>query len=182
MRSERLFLRPAWPEDWSEIFAQISDEAVVRNLSRVPWPYTQEAAQHFAALRQDGNHPHFLITLPDAQGVRLVGCIGLTPGYDAAELDCWIGREHWGRGFATEAVRAMLSLSRAIGHRQLSAAHFIDNPASGRVLRKAGFCPTGRVEERYSLARGQVAPAAILKIALGEPCDCDDDLPVRRAA
>ena len=38
-RSERLFLRPVWPEDWQAILNGIADEAVVRNLARAPWPY-----------------------------------------------------------------------------------------------------------------------------------------------
>ena len=182
IRSERLFLRPGWPEDWNAIFAAIADEAVVRNLSRVPWPYTPEAARQYAALGQDPRCPHFLITLPTAQGVELVGAIGLAPMHDGAELGYWIGRDHWGQGYATEASRALLSLARTLGHRRVEATHFLDNPASGRVLRKVGFCPTGRVEERYSLARGKVAPSAVLTMTLGEPSDCDDDMDVKRAA
>jgi RimJ/RimL family protein N-acetyltransferase len=183
IRSERLFLRPGWPEDWSEIFSQIADEAVVRNLSRVPWPYTPEAARQFAALGQDPRCPHFLITLPSADGVRLVGVVGLSPGFEAAELGCWIGREHWGQGYATEALRAVLSLARTLGHTRLKAAHFIDNPASARVLHKVGFRPTGRTEERYSLARGRVAPSAIHAMVLGDASDCDDSqMEVKRAA
>lgn len=183
IRSERLFLRPGWPEDWGAIFSQIADEAVVRNLIRVPWPYTPEAARQFATLGQDRRCPHFLITLPGAQGVDLVGVIGLTPGHEAAELGYWIGRDHWGRGYATEASRAVLRLARTLGHTRLNASHFIDNPASGRVLRKVGFCPTGRIEERYSLARGKVSPSAVHAISLGEPSDCDDDnVDMKRAA
>ncbi len=44
-RSERLFLRPAWPEDRAAIFAGIADEAIVRNLAQVPWSYTIEDAR-----------------------------------------------------------------------------------------------------------------------------------------
>lgn len=182
IRSERLFLRPGWPEDWSAIFAAIADEAVVRNLSRVPWPYTPEAARQYASLGQDPRCPHFLITLPTAQGVELVGAIGLAPTHDGAELGYWIGRDHWGQGYATEASRAVLSLAKTLGHKRIAATHFLDNPASGRVLRKVGFCPTGRVEDRYSLARGKPAPSAVLAMALGDPCDCDDDMVVKRAA
>ena len=38
-RTERLLLRPAWPEDWEMILWGIGDERVVRNLARAPWPY-----------------------------------------------------------------------------------------------------------------------------------------------
>ena len=71
IRSERLFLRPAWPEDWQELFSRIADEAVVRNLARAPWPYTTEDARWFASQPQDQRCPHFFVTLPTG-GARLL--------------------------------------------------------------------------------------------------------------
>jgi len=176
IRSERLFLRPGWPEDWGEILAGIADEAVVRNLSNVPWPYTPEAARQFAGLTQDARCPHFLITAPNsAEPARTIGVIALNPprGSNPVELGYWIGRDHWGRGYATEAARAVVRLARTLGHRELTAAHFIDNPASAKVLRKVGFRPIGRTVQRYSLARRALAPMALHAIALGEASDCD---------
>ena len=38
IRSERLFLRPGWPEEWAELLALIDDQGVVRNLASAPWP------------------------------------------------------------------------------------------------------------------------------------------------
>src|SRR3546814_5039329 len=46
---------------------------------------------------------------------------------------------------------------------KLSAGHFVDNPASGAVLRKLGFRPTGKVAQRYSLARGGEAACALFE-------------------
>jgi len=177
IRSERLFLRPGWPEDWSELYQRISDEGIVRNLAAVPWPYRPEDAQAFAGSAQAPRHPHFLITLPDAEGSHLIGCVGLIPHEGAPELGYWIAREAWGQGYATEAVRAVLTLARTLGHRRIVAQHFLDNPASARVLRKAGFCPTGEVGLRASLARGGQVPAVVHAIDLGTPSDCDDGGP-----
>ena len=185
IRSERLFLRPAWPEDWSEIFGQIADERVVRNLAQAPWPYAAGDAKAFASLPQDMRLPHFLITRPGAAGAALIGCVGLKAGADGAELGYWIGREHWGQGYATEAARAVLSLARTLGHRRIKARHFFDNPASGRVLRKAGFAFTGTVSESYSPARGEMAPSLVHAIDLGDAGNCqggDDAMPIKRAA
>jgi L-amino acid N-acyltransferase YncA len=78
--------------------------------------------------------------------------------------------------------RALLPVARALGHRELVASHFVDNPASGRVLRKLGFCPTGEIRDRFSLGRGGEAPACLLSLTLGERSDCDDDLAAMRAA
>lgn len=54
IRSERLFLRPGWPEDWAELLALIDDESVVRNLARAPWPYSPADARAFASQAADG--------------------------------------------------------------------------------------------------------------------------------
>jgi RimJ/RimL family protein N-acetyltransferase len=172
IRSERLFLRPGWPEDWSELLDRVADEGIVRNLAQAPWPYTAEAARSFASLPQAPRHPHFMVTLPGAEGSRLIGTVGLVPGAEDPELGYWIARDQWNRGYATEAARAVLSLARTLGHRRVMAHRFLDNPASGRVLRKLGFIPTG-ITERPSLGRGTTAPAESLALDLGEPSDCD---------
>ena len=161
-RSERLLLRPPWPEDWQAVHAGIADEGVVRNLSRAPWPYAEDDARAWCAQSQDPYAPRFLITLADSGEV--IGCIGFGPlpvedggGDGTMEMGYWIARQHWGRGYASEAARAVIEVARACGHPRIVASHFIDNPASGRVLRKAGFLPTGKIGRHFSLARGYEA-------------------------
>lgn len=190
IRSERLFLRPGWPEDWAELFTLIDDEAVVRNMSRAPWPYSAEDARDFAARVQSGRHPHFFITLPGADGAQLIGGVGLVPDDQGPEgaaplLGYWIARDHWGRGYATEAARGLLLLAATLGHRRVAARHFIDNPASGRVLAKLGFRPTGEIRPGLSPARDGVTPTLGYALDLDSPGNSDDDLrmtPIIRAA
>lgn len=167
-RSERLLLRPIWPEDWQNLLAGIADEGVVRNLSSAPWPYHAEDARAFSQRSVDPLFPRCLITR--AADAAVVGCIGIDAMDDAAavELGYWIARRHWGQGYATEAGAVMIGFARMLGHSMLSAAHFTDNPASGRVLRKLGFEPTGRVIMRYSKARGEAAKTHEYRLALGE--------------
>lgn len=165
-RSQRLLLRPPWPEDWSRVLDGIADESVVRNLARAPWPYSAEDARSFIALPADPKFPRFLVTR--ARDARLVGCVGLDPRGGAAELGYWIAREHWGQGYATEAGRAVLEIAAMLGHRRVVASHFLDNPASGRVLEKLGFSPTGRLTERHSCGRGASAPTAEYELSLVE--------------
>lgn len=173
IRSERLFLRPGWPEDWGELFTRVADEAVVRNLARAPWPYTAEAAREFAAQPQAPRYPQFLITLPSGDGSRLIGAISLNRMEGAAELGYWIAQDQRNRGYATEAARAVLSLARTLGHRHVVANHFSDEPESGHVLRKLGFTETGATALRFSLARGQEVRAEILALDLGACSACD---------
>ena len=158
IRSERLFLRPGWPEDWQELLDRIRDESVVKNLARAPWPYTAEHARDFAGQPQDQRCPHFFVTLPTAQGpAELVGCVGLARIEGEVELGYWIGRDYWGRGYATEAARAVLRLAKVLGHREVVAGHFIDNPASGAVLRKVGFAPTGKLRVAIAISPARQA-------------------------
>ncbi len=183
IRSERLFLRPGWPEDWRELLARIADEEVVKNLAKAPWPYTPDDARWFASQPQDQRLPHFFVTLPTAAGpAELVGCIGLGEIDGEVELGYWFARDHWGKGYATEAARAVLRLAKVLGHRKLVAGHFVDNPASGSVLRKVGFKPTGQLRQRYSVARGAEVESVEHQLELGEPCDCDVELMPMRAA
>jgi RimJ/RimL family protein N-acetyltransferase len=150
--TERLLLRPGWGEDAPALSRAIGDEAIVRNLARVPWPYALGDAEHFLALPQTPDRPRFLIFLRGT--TELIGGIGLN-GDDEAELGYWIARAHWGGGLATEAGRAVVDLADAsLRLPRLKAAHAIDNPASGRVLSKLGFRATGALGEQHSLGRG----------------------------
>lgn len=160
-RSERLLLRPVWPEDWQGVLSGIADEGVVRNLASAPWPYSEQDARAFTALPINPRHPRFMITR--ARDAAVVGCIGIDPvpgDATAIEIGYWIARPHWGRGYATEAGRAVLEIAGTLGYSRVHGSHFLDNPASGRVLTKLGFVPTGRVIERHSCARDAQAPTA----------------------
>ena len=86
---------------------------------------------------------------------ELVGGAGFgrKPG-GGVEIGYWIARAHWGNGYALEAGRQLIEIARTMGLPRLEAGHFVDNPASGRVLEKLGFHPTGRTVPRHSCARG----------------------------
>jgi RimJ/RimL family protein N-acetyltransferase len=169
IRSERLFLRPGWPEDWAEVAAAIDDDAVLCNLDRAPWPYRPESACASDAPR----HPHFLVTLPGADGARLIGCAGFAARHDVAEIGVFTASAHTGHGFATEVVRNVLPLARTLGHRRIIASNFAHQAGWRRVLEKAGFRATGQVRERFNPVRGAAEPALIHAIDLAAPGNCD---------
>ena len=78
----------------------------------------------------------------------------------------WIGRPYWGRGYATEACTALVDIARALGLGSLEGSHFVDNPASARVLEKLGFVPLGIIAPRMSCARGTEVPARLMRLQL----------------
>jgi|SRR5690348_9734978 RimJ/RimL family protein N-acetyltransferase len=167
-RTPRLLLRPGFPEDAPALAGAIGDEAIVRNLAVVPWPYTLRDAEAYLASPKDPVLPSFLIFERTDAAPRLVGSCGLgrRPS-GAVELGYWIGRASWGRGFATEAGRALIAIAEALGLARLEASHFIDNPASARVLDKLGFESTGLVAPRMNCARGEEVPARLMRLHLG---------------
>jgi RimJ/RimL family protein N-acetyltransferase len=167
-RTPRLLLRPGFPEDAPALAAAIADEGIVRNLSVVPWPYALRDAEAFLASPRDPVLPSFLIFERTASAPVLVGSCGLgrRPS-GAVELGYWIGRPFWGRGFASEAGHALIDIARALGLRQIEASHFIDNPASARVLDKLGFESTGLIAPRTNCARGEAVPARLMRLRLG---------------
>ncbi|WP_238542282.1 GNAT family N-acetyltransferase [Sphingomonas sp. PAMC 26621] len=174
-RTPRLTLRPGWPEDAPALAAAIAHEPVVAMLARAPWPYTVDDATAFLTLPPDHHSPRLLILAREEARSRIIGGIGLTRDDSGYELGYWLTPDAWGRGYATEAGRALLDTARhALGLRHLHALHFEDNPASGRVLRKLGFFETG-AETRACRARGKdvaglrysldLAPAQALPLA-----------------
>jgi RimJ/RimL family protein N-acetyltransferase len=147
----------------------IADEQIVRNLATAPWPYALKDAEAFLASPRDPVMPSFLITERTAGAPRIVGSCGLgrRPS-GAVEMGYWIARPYWGQGFATEAAHALIDIARTLKLPRLEASHFVDNPASGRVLEKLGFVPTGLSATRYSCARGGEAIAKLYRLRLIE--------------
>jgi len=179
--TERLLLRPPWQEDAPAIFEAANDERLVRNLARLPWPYRHADADFYCDMAARDPLPHLLIFDRTGERPRLVGTCGLDETEGRIALGYWIRHEAWNRGYATEAGRALVEIGRALGHRRLTATHFIDNPASGAVLRKIGFRDTGRIEARWSEGRQQRAPARHFEWLAGD-IDAADDMDERPEA
>jgi RimJ/RimL family protein N-acetyltransferase len=170
-RTERLLLRPGWTQDAPDLFEAIADEGIVRNLASAPWPYHPADAEAFLAADRDPDTPALLIFRRTGGAPQLVGTIGIGRRPDGErELGYFIARRFWGRGYATEAGRAMIGFARdSLRLPKLNAGYFVDNPASGRVLEKLGFRPTGVVVPRYSAGRREAAPSRLLELELAEP-------------
>jgi len=166
-RTPRLLLRPGFPEDAPALAAAISDESIVRNLATAPWPYSMRDAEAFLASLRDPILPSLLIFERGTGAPQLVGACGLgrRPS-GAVEMGYWIAKPYWGLGYATEACAAMVDIARTLGLPSLEGSHFLDNPASARVLEKLGFEALGIVAPRMSCARGEPVPARLMRLEL----------------
>lgn len=165
-RTERLLLRPGWVEDAPALTEAFSREQVVMNLATAPWPYAVDDAVAYLGRDRKAGEADLLIFQRTMGAPRLIGGIGLAARGAHLELGYWIVPSHWGLGFATEAARAVVDIARdSLRIERLVSGYFTDNPASGRVLDKLGFSPTGQ-EIRPSHARGTDVPCVTMGLDL----------------
>lgn len=175
-RTPRLLLRPGFPEDALALATAIADESIVRNLATVPWPYSMRDAEAFLASPRDPILPSLLIFERGTGAPQLVGACGLSRRPSGSvEMGYWIARPFWCRGYATEACTALVDMARTLGLPSLEGSHFVDNPASARVLEKLGFEPLGIVAPRMSCARGTQVPAQLMRLWLQNEVEVGDE-------
>jgi [ribosomal protein S5]-alanine N-acetyltransferase len=155
--TDRLILRVLRPSDAQDIADQIDDFDIASKLARVPHPYTPADAIDFLEYAEKLPQPTRLsaICLTDAPD-RLRGIIS----YEAletktCEFGYWLAKPLWGQGLMTEAAQATVAHAFEIGKVDLlKAGYFASNPASGKVLQRAGFESVGQ-KTIHSRARQQ---------------------------
>jgi RimJ/RimL family protein N-acetyltransferase len=141
LKTERLTLRAPRRADARIIAKLANDRRIAENTLRVPHPYgIGDAEQFIATVNASDGETCFVVTLDGAP----IGACGLVPREDGAEIGYWLGVAYWGRGFATEAVRAVIDHAFGdLAHDTLQSGARVSNPASRRVLEKCGFQWTG---------------------------------------
>jgi ribosomal-protein-alanine N-acetyltransferase len=150
LETARLRLRAYTEADIPELLPLIGTREVAATTLRIPHPYTEQNARDFFVLLEEPGRLWLAITLR-ADG-RMIGGIGLTVDqqHQRAELGYWLGVNHWGQGFATEAAREMLRHGfEDLALLRIFASHFKQNTASGRILRKLGMSYEGCQREHY---------------------------------
>jgi [ribosomal protein S5]-alanine N-acetyltransferase len=143
-------LRPWRREDAPALARHANNRNIwLRLRDRVPHPYSLADAE--AYLQSATNNERELRACIEIEG-EAAGSIGIHPGEDVhrrtAELGYWIAEPYWGRGIATEAVRAFVDYGFAtLPLDRIYASAYANNPASARVLEKAGFQFEGRMRK-----------------------------------
>ncbi len=145
MRTDRLFLRPCWPEDRHDMLRLINSGSPAQQS-----PLSAEQAQRFVERPVENLLPHFFITLPNTHGGEMIGGIGLGRDGDEVGLGYWIAQAHRGNGYAVEAIAAILSIARTLGHKQI----IVGSQGPSRVLERAGFTATSELQAITSLLTG----------------------------
>jgi RimJ/RimL family protein N-acetyltransferase len=164
IETRRLSLRAPVFADAPRIAALANDPDVARMTTRIPHPYGRSDAEAFLARMGAIDYRREAVFAIEHEDEGVIGMAGMHPtGSFGPEIGYWLGRPYWGRGFATESACALLAWIKS--ERRARAAisgHFADNPASGRVLQKAGFLYTGVIEPRFSVAREAVVDTRMM--------------------
>lgn len=147
---EGCVLRPWRASDAKLITPQLNDRDVWLNLSdRVPYPYLLKHARRFIAVHSRKRRP---LALAITVGGAPVGGIGIMPGDGisrvSAEMGYWLGRDHWGKGIGSAALRGMTAyVADNFEFTRIFALVFKRNPASARILEKAGYVREGEMRQ-----------------------------------
>jgi RimJ/RimL family protein N-acetyltransferase len=158
LTTQRLLLRAFGEGDVPAVGRLADDIEIYRNTLKIPHPYTEADARLWLSIQREqsraGTGAVFAITGKD-DGLLMGACgMELVADYRRGELGYWLGRDYWGKGYATEAAAAVVAWGfETLALNRISAARFGDNPASGRVLEKIGMTQEG-VLRRHAFRDG----------------------------
>ncbi|MEL6521725.1 MAG: GNAT family N-acetyltransferase [Pseudomonadota bacterium] len=166
IHTKRLTLRPLGQHDLETLVAMAGVDPVARNLLSVPVPWPLDEAARWVELSRWRGRLGFRLGI-ERDGV-LIGSVGLgrrERGGGATTM-YFLSQDHWGQGYATEAMAAFLpAAAERFALTEILADHFADNPASGRVLQKLGFERIGE-KSGGSAARVEDAPLILYRLSL----------------
>jgi [ribosomal protein S5]-alanine N-acetyltransferase len=158
--TSRLLLRPFEHEDAPALATLFNDPAVAMGVCSAPLPFTSlhASARILMVKAREAAGKDNVWGVEDTEG-HLIGTLGLTQtNANLYRLGYAYARSHWGKGVASEAISSVIDwASRHLLDSEIFAEVFEDNPASARVLAKAGFVQKGN-NARFSLARDSSDP------------------------
>ena len=166
-----IVLRPWRDSDAPTLFRYASDPEIG---PRAGWPPHQSVDESRDIIRTlFSNHTTWAITLKDTDDP--IGAIGYGPACNCKLparvgepiVGYWVARPYWNRGICTQALGLMIDhIRKTTEIPSLISGHFVDNPASGRVMEKCGFVPTGDTCFDESLFEGKDRLIRVLRLTL----------------
>jgi [ribosomal protein S5]-alanine N-acetyltransferase len=153
LETDRLRLRPFALEDAARVRELAGDPRVADTTANIPHPYPEGVAEAWIITHDESARERKVITwaISSLTTHELVGCISLVFGRNnSAELGYWLGVPYWNHGFISAAAKAVIEAGFSrFGLHRIHARHFTRNPASGRVMQKAGMKMIGTMREAW---------------------------------
>ncbi len=150
LTTERLILKPLTLADEDAIEDLLKDQRIARMTTSISFPNPPGATIGFLKRVIDPENPDMSWAI--RRNDICIGVVTLRPG---GGLGYWLGPDHWGRGYMTEAGKAVADFAFARGEPRIHAQHFVDNPASGRVMEKLGMKLIGPGTPMYCPSRDE---------------------------
>lgn len=165
LRTTRLDLRPLAPIDAEALFALKSDALVQRYGSHTPWTDLQQAIDYIDRDRRsmaDGQHVQFaVVRREDDAMLGTCTLYQLDAQCRRADVGYALLPSAWGRGYANEAVTALLDWGfETLALNRVEADIDPRNAASARALERLGFTREGHLRERW-IVGGEVGDSLI---------------------
>jgi RimJ/RimL family protein N-acetyltransferase len=165
LETERLTLRRPTLADVKAIARLANDRRIAENTRRLPHPYSQDHAIEFLRATANDDRATVFLIENNHTPIGMVGVDRRAP--DAPELGYWLGVEHWGQGFGTEAARAAIDFTfEEFDVEQLLSGARVANPASRNILEKCGFQWSGVELHRFE-ALGSSTPVDCFRLSRG---------------
>lgn len=163
LETERLMLRRPTLADVKAIARLANDRRIAENTRRLPHPYSLDDAIEFVRATANDNRGTVFLIENDFVPIGMVGIDWREP--DLPELGYWLGVEHWGRGFGTEAARAVIDFTfEEFDIEQLTSGARVTNPSSRNILEKCGFQWSGVELHRFE-ALGSSTPVDCFRLS-----------------
>jgi RimJ/RimL family protein N-acetyltransferase len=165
LETERLTLRRPTLADVKSIARLANDRRIAENTRRLPHPYLQDHAVEFVRAMANGCRETVFLIENNRTPIGMAGIDWRTA--ELPELGYWLGVEHWGQGFGTEAARAVIDFF----FEEFDADHLVSgarvaNPASRNILEKCGFQWSGVELHRFE-ALGSSTPVDCFRLSRG---------------
>jgi ribosomal-protein-alanine N-acetyltransferase len=144
LRTPRLVLRAFRPSDAKDVQRYAGDYDVARMTSTIPFPYEDGMAEAWIAThpteRAEQDTLTWAVERQDEAGIIGAASLTVHTSTESAELGYWIAKPQWGHGFATETAITLVAFGfNELELHRVFARHMTINPASGRVMQKAGM-------------------------------------------
>lgn len=156
LETERLILNSLSYKDIPKIIEYAGNPKISDNLINLPFPYFEKDAVFWInganQGRKTGEEYKFAIRSKENKNLDFIGGIGLMldKKHNKAELGYWIGEPFWGKGLMSEAAKKVIEFGfETLELNKIFANHFLDNPASGKIMIKNGMIKEAEIKDHF---------------------------------
>ena len=172
METNRIILRPWRDSDAAALYKWASDPDVGPRAGWAPHKSPEESLDVIRTVFKDATNTWAIELKKTGEAIGAMGygpsCDCKLPAREGEPLaGYWVAKPYWNRGICTEALKLMIEHIRLTTDiKSLISGHFVDNPASGRVMEKCGFVPTGETVIDGTQYQGAGRPIRVLRLQI----------------